>query len=173
MRSGLFLIGTFVFAAAAQACAVKSCTLIGCQDQFSATVRRADGTFPSGTHRIEILADTTDLTCTFTYPLGTVAGDVAAAPQCPSGLSVTVGQDQVCTQTTENGVVSYMCQPIPGQVLETILLAGRPGEVHARQYVDDMPILDVAAAPSYRDYAPNGTECGPICRQAAVSWTLN
>ena len=112
MRVGLFLVGTFVFAAAAQGCSVKSCTLVGCQDQVSATVRRADGSFPSGMHRIEIVADSTDLTCTFTYPLGTVAGGGGAAPQCPSGLSVTVGQDQVCTQTTENGVVSYTCQPI-------------------------------------------------------------
>ena len=45
------------------------------------------------------------------------------------------------------------CDPIPGQFVETITVAGTPGQVHAWQYVDDVAILDAAAAPSYRGLA--------------------
>ena len=74
----------------------------------------------------------------------------------PSGLRGEGGQDTV-----------------PGSSVETIQLAGTPAQVHAWQYVDDAAILDVTAAPSDQDVAPNGSECGPTCRQASVAWTLN
>jgi hypothetical protein len=167
------LIGVFVFAAAAQGCSSKTCPTIGCSDQFTATVQRADGSFPSGAHRIEILADGVMTTCSFSYPLATAPGGGGTAPSCPSGMMVTVGQQEVCTQTTVNNSVATTCQPVPGQVRETIQISGAPGQVHAWQYVDDVAALDTAAAPSYQDVAPNGKECGPICRQASVAWTLN
>jgi hypothetical protein len=44
--------------------------------------------------------------------------------------------------------------------------------VHVWQYVDDAPILDAAAAPSYRATTPNGAVCPPVCRQASASWML-
>ena len=35
----------------------KTCSLVGCQDQFHATVARADGSIPSGTHVMDVTAD--------------------------------------------------------------------------------------------------------------------
>jgi hypothetical protein len=78
----------------------------------------------------------------------------------------------MCTETVTDTGVSYRCDPIPGQFVETTGLSGTPGQVHAWQYVDDVPILDAAAAPSYEDVFPNGPECGAVCRQASASWTL-
>ena len=75
----LFLCGGW----ASSGCSSKTCTTRGCYDNFSATIKRADGSFPSGTHRIEILADSASLLCTFTFPL-------TVQPTCASGLNVTV-----------------------------------------------------------------------------------
>ena len=63
---------------------------------------------------------------------------------------------------TETNCTVTRCDPIPGQFVETITVAGTPGQVHAWQYVDDVAILDAAAAPSYEDYCPNGPECEPV-----------
>jgi len=156
MRNVLF--GTLILCGgwASSGCSTKVCGGAGCYDNFSATIKRADGSFPSGTHRIEILADGTSLLCTFTFPLETLPTGGTAQPTCASGMNVTVGPD-----------------PIPGQSVETITLMGAPGQVHVWQYVDDAAILDAAAAPSYQEFFPNGPECGSPCRQAAQSWTLN
>ena len=98
----------------------------GCHDGFSATVQlRRVGSLPTGPHRIEVLADGASLGCTFRVPLGTT--DRADGS---TGLSVLVA-------------------PASAQVVETITVAGTPGQVHAWQYVDDVAILDAAAAPSY------------------------
>ena len=53
------------------------------------------------------------------------------------------------------------------------MLSGTPGQVHAWQYVDDAPILDVAVAPQYQDSQPNGPGCPPVCRQASLAWTMD
>ena len=154
-------------------CSSKVCPGAGCYDNFSATVKRADGSFPSGTHRIEILADGATLLCTFTFPLETLSTGTTVQPACASGVNVTVGPAQICTETRTDTSVSLRCEPIPGQFVETITLMGAPGQVHVWQYVDDVAVLDAAAAPTYEDYYPNGPECGSPCRQASQSWTLN
>jgi len=139
----------------------KGCTLVGCEDGFTANVRSADGSFPSGAHRIEVLADTASLTCTFAYPFAR-PGDNAS---CGVDLRVAVWEELACTET--------QCEPIPGKFYEAITVPGTPAQVHVWQYVDDMAILDAAVAPTYKEVAPNGRECGPICRQATVSWMFS
>jgi hypothetical protein len=146
----------------------KGCTLIGCVDSFTATARSDDGSFPSGAHRVEVLVDTASLTCAFTFPFA-LAGD---NPSCGIDLTVHVWQETTCTDMTADAGVTHQCDLVPGRFHETITLPNTPGQVHVWQYVDDVPILDVAAAPSYQDVAPNGRECGPICRQATASWTF-
>jgi hypothetical protein len=150
MRICLLGVGIILLGGAAvgvSGCSSKTCTLRGCTDGFSATVGSGEiGSLPNGTHRLEVIADAASLTCTFQIPLGTTA------PACSTGLSVLVAP--------------------AGQGVETITVAGTPGQVHAWQYVDDVPILDAAAAPSYEENRPNGPECEPVCRQASASWTL-
>jgi hypothetical protein len=152
---------------------VKSCTLIGCFDQFSASVRRADGSFPSGSHRVEVLADGTSLTCTFTFPAADPSGGGYVYATCPSGLSVSVSPALTCTEVTTATTRSQQCDPIPGQFVESITFIGTPGQIHVWQYVDDAGILDATAAPSYQSSQPNGPDCEPTCHQASASWTLS
>ena len=151
----------------------KACTLIGCFDQFSASVRRADGSFPSGSHRVEVLADGASLTCTFTFPAAAASGGGYVYAACPSGLTVSVSAAVTCTDVTTGTAVSHRCEPILGQFVESISLTGTPAQVHVWQYVDDAAILDAAAAPTYQDSQPNGPECGPVCRQASALWTMS
>lgn len=129
------------------------CTLIGCEDTFTASVASATGSLPNGMHRIEVIADAATLSCAFQIPLERTAEGGEVLPTCSSGLGVLIA-------------------PASSPVAETIHLTGTPRQVHAWQYVDDVAILDAAAAPSYQDERPNGPECEPVCRQASVSWTL-
>jgi hypothetical protein len=154
----------------AAGCTTKTCTLIGCVDSFTIVTKRDDGSFPTGMHRIEILVDGVTQTCTFAFAESS-PGIGTATPTC-SGFTVMVGNAQSCIETNTGTGVSLHCDPIPGQIIETITFMGTPAQVHAWQYVDDAAILDAAAAPSYADYFPNGPECGGACRQASASWTL-
>jgi hypothetical protein len=168
----LVLIAAYIVPFAAACSSTKACTLRGCSDTFTATLQRADGSFASGMHRIEVLADGITTTCAFMFPFATLPSGVRASPQCPSGLTVTVGMAEICHEVRTATSVGLVCDPVPGQFVETITLLGTPAQVHAWQYVDDTPILDVAAVPEYTDVFPNGPECAPICRQASASWTL-
>jgi hypothetical protein len=135
---------------------------------FSATVRRADGSFPAGNHQVEALVDGTTILCTFTFPLQT-----GRQPQCTGGLGITVLPATTCSQTTNGASTSVSCDEIPGQFVETIGLAGTPGQVHVWQTVDGTSILDAAAAPTYTEFKPNGPGCEPTCRQGTATWTLD
>jgi hypothetical protein len=171
------IIGATLAGVAAPACGggstQKACTEVGCADNFTATVQRADGSIPDGAHRIEILADGTTLRCAFTLPLATVAGGGTAQPTCDAGLTVTVVPAQICIQTQGDSSTSASCNAIPGKFVETVTLSGPPGQVHVWQYVDDLAILDVAVAPQYQESRPNGPGCPPVCRQASAAWTLD
>jgi len=115
---------------------------------------------------------TSTLTCAFPFPLPP-AGGGGTQPACDSGLTVTISPKESCTDTMQAGSVSHSCTPIPGKFFETIGLPGTPAQVHVWQYLDDVPILDVAVTPTYQSYTPNGPECGPVCRQASASWTFH
>src|SRR6478735_8030530 len=77
MRNRLRAMGTIVMGFGLAACGSetpKTCTLIGCQDEFAALVRTADGYLPSGMHRVELLVDGVTLMCTFKVPLEAAPG---------------------------------------------------------------------------------------------------
>jgi hypothetical protein len=108
------------------------------------------------------------LTCNFTFSPAT--SDTALG-QCGE-LTVMISPVLVCIDTTTEAGVVHMCDRVPGQFVESITLTGTPGQVHAWQYVNDVAILDAATAPVYQENRPNGPGCGPVCRQASVSWML-
>jgi hypothetical protein len=174
MRHRLTTIAAILsFQALAGGCeSTKTCTLIGCVDGFIASVQRADGTFPAGMHRIEALVDGTTLRCAFTFPLPMLQNGGDVVPACDVGLQVMISPARICVDTHNDAGASSTCDLIPGLFMETITLAGRPGQVHVWQYVDDMTVLDAAVAPQYQESRPNGPACDPVCHQATASWTL-
>ena len=144
-------------------CPGDYCDPTPCANEFSAKVRSVDGSFPSGTHRIDVAADGASLSCTFVFPLATGADGRAVQPTCDAGLFVDVSPQLACA--------GDWCQPIDGKFEEIIFVSGAPAEVHALQVVDGVTILDVVAAPSYVG-ARTSPECPPVCRVASASWTL-
>src|SRR5262245_54438493 len=94
---GVALAGAAV--AAGGCSSTKACSEIGCGDSFMATIRRADGTFPSGAHRVEMLINAGVSMCTFTFPLPTAAGG-DQQPVCPAPLSVVVLPWTTCREGT-------------------------------------------------------------------------
>jgi hypothetical protein len=171
--AGLVMSGAL---AAAPGCAIettKTCSLVGCQDQFSANLQTADGSFPSGTHQVDVVADGLTLSCAFSFPLGTAPGGGTIAPSCPMGLNVGVWPATVCTSTTTGATASQTCDPIPGHFVESITLTGAPTRVQLQQSVDGTSLLNVEMAPTYVVNRPNGPDCDPACRQSSASLTLN
>ena len=158
-------------AAAADGGCSKACSEVGCVGGFTATVRRADGSFPTGMHRIEITADRAIFTCTFAFA-GQTDPYAPLVATCPNGPYVQVSQSRMCRDVTVGSGISQECVPIPGQFEETIGFSSTPARVDVRQYVDDVAMLDVGVDASYQENRPNGPGCDPVCLRASVSWTL-
>ena len=152
---------------------MKACSTVGCQAQFHATVTRPDGTFPSGIHKIDVTADGTLFTCTFTFPLEILPSGGTADPSCPVGLTVDVVPATSCTTNSTDAADTLQCTAIPGRFVELITVAGIPVHVRVQQSVDGNAVLDETALPSYQPIQPNGPGCEPICQQATQSWTLS
>jgi len=151
---------------AAAGCETKVCTEIGCVNQLSVTVTRADGSFPSGVHQVDVTADGVTRSCTFTF-----AGSVVSTA-CPSGLFLSVNQATTCTEMRTPTAVSLRCDPIPRQFVEVLSMSGMPRDVRVVQSMDGVALLDQSIAPTYKQSRPNGPGCEPLCEQASATLTL-
>ena len=146
------------------------CTLVGCEDQFSASVTMDAALVPAGTHTVDVVADGAAMSCTFPFPPPDATGGLAA--QCSTGLTVFVEPDLVCT-TMQSAMGAWeACLPIDGKFTESICVSGTPSVVQVQQLVGGTVILDQTVSPSYQTSAPNGPGCGPICHQGGADWTI-
>jgi len=174
VRAGVVIQAGFFAAAAVALAAVQgceeACPTIGCQDRFTATASGADGTLPAGSHRVDVTADGQAFTCTFTFPIDAMNGLQLAS--CTPGVQLQIRADQTCTETTTGNAQRIQCTPIPGRFSEELTLLGRPEQIHVEQSVGGALLLDETATPAYAPVSPGGPGCGPVCRQAAVTWSL-
>ena len=157
---------------AAAGCSSKVCTEVGCQDQFSARITAATAFFPSGAHTVTVTADGVSLSCTFQYPAPALSGGGAVAPACSPGLLMGVGPATVCTEVRHENAVELRCEPVPGQLVETISVFGTPANVRLQQSAGGALLVDHSASPAYATVRPNGPECDPVCHQAAIELAL-
>jgi hypothetical protein len=147
----------------------QGCTLVGCADQFVVTIQAANGAPPPGAYTLSVTADGATTTCSFT-----LSGS-ATIPSCPAPLSVSVTQPFSCDTSTDGGVSSAVCRPIPGRLDQTVALMGTPSAVHVVETIDGAPaqtLVDQSFAPDYREVRPNGPACGPVCRSASAAVTI-
>jgi hypothetical protein len=144
-----------------------ACTLVGCSDQLTATLRDANGSLPSGMQTLTVTADGATTMCSFTLPLA-----ANQSPQCPSPLLVLVIQDRTCVTTGDGSYMMQTCTPVPGKFSEQIMLMSKPATVHFTATVDGTTYLDETVTPTYVTTQPNGPGCDPICSQAGVSLLL-
>jgi len=146
-----------------------ACTLIGCADQFSATVTVDATRVPAGRHTVTVTIDGAAGSCTFQLPPSAeLTNDPCSAP----GFSMTIGPAETCTTTQSPTVSSQQCQPIDGVFVEKLLVLGAPRSIEVQQTVAGAVIFDQTMTPAYQTNQPNGPGCGPICRQASAAWTI-
>jgi hypothetical protein len=128
-----------------------ACTLIGCVDQFTATVTVDATTVPAGKHTLTVTIDGAVSSCSFNLPeLASPVND-----PCSVGFSLNVPG-----------------QPTDGKFTETIGVLGTPSSIEVHQTLDGTVVLDQTISPTYQTNQPNGPGCGPICRQATAAWTI-
>src|SRR5882672_2109682 len=126
---------TLVAAASLAACSSGpgagsgACTEIGCQDQLTATIHDANGGLPAGMHVVEVTADGTTTSCSFTIP-------TTAIIDCPTGLRVQVMQKQDCVSMGSGYYKTVTCTPIAGKFDEMVFVTGKPVTVAIKQTVD-------------------------------------
>ena len=128
-----------------------ACTLIGCVDQFSATVTVDTNMVPAGTHVLTVTFDGAATFCPFNLPPST---DPVNDP-CSAAFSLTVPDAST-----------------DGKFTEKIVLHGAPTSIEVRQTLDGTVVLDQTISPTYETNQPNGPGCGPICHQASAAWTI-
>jgi hypothetical protein len=148
----------------------SGCSELACVDQFQANVMNPDGTLPSGMHVLELTADGTTSTCSYTI---TADPGSQAMPACARPISIFIMQASSCTTGQGGATTSTQCTPLPGMFWEAIRLEGHPASVHATLTVDGTVRLDGDATPTYATTQPNGPGCPPTCEQATVSWGLS
>ena len=145
------------------------CTLIGCHDQFSATVTVDSTMVPAGRHTVTVTIDGVAGSCSFQIPpTAGLTNDPCTAP----GFSMTVDPAQMCATTLSTTVASQQCQPIEGFFVERIAVLGVPSSIEVQQTVGGTVIFDQTVAPTYQTNQPNGPGCEPTCHQATAVWTI-
>ena len=150
----------------------KGCTEIGCIDQFSATIEAASASLPPGAHRMDVTADGTTLSCTFSVPVEPLPAGGLPAPACSPGLMLFVGPAVTCTTVQSGTAQGQRCDPIPDRVQERLSVAGTPTTITVTQWAGATMIFQQTATPTYQLSRPNGPECEPICRQATAAWSI-
>ncbi len=142
------------------------CTTIGCEDAFIVTGMLAVAMVPPGTHTVDVTADGNEMVCMFAFP---PPGGIGA---CPSGLFVSVESAEDCTSVETDAALTQQCQPIPGELTETISVRGMPSMVRVQQLVGGTAILDQTFTPTYASVYPNGPACGPACQEANAQFSI-
>ena len=125
----------------------KVCSLIGCVDQASITVRRANGALsPLG---VEIEVDGSRVTCAAPLPSNSARG------ACDDPAVFVAHHDLRDGRTDQ--VITFV--GTPQRVAVTLKAAG---DVVAQQSFEFR----------YAPARPNGDGCDPVCQQATESWLL-
>jgi hypothetical protein len=167
MRCALALSATLGLWAAGCAC-----TEVGCADGFAVTVTVDATMVPAGTHTLNVTADGTPVSCTFTFPPpGARFGTIVSA-NCPKGLSLSFALAQTCMIVQTGTGSANECQAVAGEFEEYVLLPGTPSSVRLQQSADGNVLLDQTLTPTYKIDQPNGASCGPTCYEASAELTI-
>lgn len=145
-----------------------NCTLIGCDDGAHVVVHAPRDAWSAGDYTVEVSADKSSFKCTSKLPTASqsrfdnpkFACDGASpflflirGDGCENGDSGI--EDDVTCGTLELGV------------------QGTPSKVRVRVDRSGTTVLDETWTPKYREFAPNGRECGPICKRSSTEWMLS
>jgi len=158
------------------------CSMIGCTDQVSLTVRFPDRRWPSGVSEVDIRLPDTAIHCRFSWPSEEPTGRIVSA-MCdllqahslfgglPSNREETPVRVEMEPELASDLTGGEM-QIVPQHFRERITITGTPAQVRVLQKLNGAVIGEQSFTFPYAENRPNGSLCGPICRQASAEWEL-
>jgi hypothetical protein len=149
------------------------CTEIGCIDSVQLTLRTADDSWPDGSYRIELTFGESRHVCQTKLPddFPDSAGSLAPL-RCEPELDAWFNPRANCVETRTRDAVSQSCTPIRDHWTLEVSSPGTPATLQARVERDGASLLDTQRELEYEESRPNGPDCEPLCRQAAIRLTL-
>jgi len=151
----------------------QACTAIGCLDSVHFTVRVPDNLWPSGSYRLEFKTGDATHVCEITLPRDLPESErLSAVLSCGRELRgyFTAVRDCADPGSAPKG---QPCGVLPDQWFIDGYLEGAPAAIHVRVERDGMELLDEDRALTYREFEPNGPECGPTCRSSGMALELS
>ncbi len=130
----------------------RACTEIGCVNGLTLSVDPGRP-WEKGNYDFVFVIDGRAVMCRGELPL----------KKCEDGRSFTCNKPGV--MISESGCAL----PESAHALGDIQISGAPKKVMIRITHDNNPFVTRTISPSYTTSAPNGPECGPICRSASQS----
>jgi len=166
---------TFVAVAVAAfgACSEPTtCTDVGCSDGVSFTVRPQGSHWDEGAYSLAVAFEGADYGCTFTVPDALPSAGSWQPLDCTPALQAYLTPEVKCEEHKSGDSVSQVCTPIPDQYYLQVSKDGTPATLVVTLQRDGAPLLDDTRTLAYGSVQPNGPECAPSCRQAAVDFML-
>jgi hypothetical protein len=151
-----------------------SCTAVGCASAASVHLESSTGAWTPGTYELAILVGAVDASqdrCTMTIPEAPSPTSLIVA-SCTGNSSWTFSSIVTCETHQSSGAVGESCRPVPGHFDQTLTLAGTPARVTLSLSRGGQQILVAPVSFTYRDFQPNGPQCGPACHEASAQLTV-
>jgi hypothetical protein len=149
------------------------CTLIGCGDGVSISLRPTDGFWPDGDYTFALVVDGQTQSCIANVPKDLPQnGNIAEFACSPKDRSVYWTQDTSCQEQRDGNSVSQTCALIPNRFTANTNVSGTPAVFSVSLERDGVELIGQTVSPTYKESRPNGPECGPVCRQAKVELTF-
>jgi len=159
--AGLIPWAILLVAAGAGGCErLHSCSLIGCQDGASLSLRRGDDMPPGLALSLELDGRTVEC------PAPPVGG---SAP-CDTTVSIESREMVSCTEVQTKEARGLTCVP-NGKFEEIISIRGTPASVRVTTHAG-ADGTERTFQPQYKTSQPNGPDCEPTCRQWSEVWVL-
>jgi hypothetical protein len=139
-----------------------TCTLIGCQDGATLTLRRQGGQLPSFALTVQMDGHTIECPA----PPGN-----NAFARCNEQAFVTTREAQDCQPSRVGDSVVVTCTGT-GRFEQILEITGTPASVKVAARAGAAPIAEKTFTPQYQSVQPNGPQCDPTCRQWSDTWEL-
>jgi hypothetical protein len=166
----------------------KTCTDVWCGSEAGVVLTRP-GVWANGDYTLEVRLDGQVHVCSFSLPISgklphelRLSGEpFDCAPELPSSyrpsaaaLYPTPDETQSCRATMDAGLQPPLasCPPLDARYHIELNIAAAPDELGVRLALGDTVLFEQSAAIQYRRFEPNGPECGPVCYQAEVEYTV-
>lgn len=145
-----------------------SCTAMGCGNDVTLTFVSTDDTWAEGQYHLTLVVDSATYVCTAEPP--DAALDIRRV-ECDAPLgTMTLAWRSVtdCVEHRSANSVSQTCTSVPDKFTLEAALQGTPKQVQVKLTRNDAPLLDQSVSLTYETTQPNGPDCEPVCKQAAV-----